>query len=232
MRKGVTGWEEGSTSPITPSPLSEGKGSLLGQVLGQGGGGGGGASGSGSGSVSGSGGCSGSGSGGSSAGGERKTPGGVAKAEVDSLAEQQRRMSLSLPQFYVPREGGRGRGRPTATDKLEQQMDNIRSFFEGGAGGRGGAGAAVDRLVAGGGRGGAEGQGFTANEFVRVTKELCGMPSFFAPMLHARILLVVGGGGGAAGAGAGAGAGGKSDDDDGEGGGGRRVTRDMFCPYV
>ena len=69
-----------------------------------------------------------------------------------------------IPQFWFPGEGGRGRGRPDASEALAQRAAEIDGLFNPHAGG-----IAVD-------------------DFVAVTKDLCAFPSFFNAPLFNRIL--------------------------------------------
>ncbi|CAM9686579.1 unnamed protein product, partial [Heterosigma akashiwo] len=70
-----------------------------------------------------------------------------------------------LPQFYFPGEGGRGRGIPNPGDTLELRMEDIKELFT---------------------PFGEEGPNM--DDFVQVTKTLCGFPSFFNAILFKKIL--------------------------------------------
>lgn len=79
-------------------------------------------------------------------------------------AAKTRQKSL-LPKFYIPGEGGRGRGRKNLGDLLEmrrKEMDEVWSGL-------------------------APGEGIGPSEFVKVTRDICGFPAFFNRPLMRRI---------------------------------------------
>ncbi|CAM9138928.1 unnamed protein product, partial [Discosporangium mesarthrocarpum] len=80
-----------------------------------------------------------------------------------------------IPRFWVKGEGGRGRGRPLPRESLEARRQEIQTVFS------------------------AQPDGLGLEEFVHVTKTLCGFPSFFNAVLFKRVLATTGsrhGGGG------------------------------------
>lgn len=120
----------------------------------------------------------------------REAPPLPSPAAKDPSGPKRMRRRADLPAFYVPREGGRGRGRPIAADALELRMRDIGAMF--------------DPQESSG--------GLRVNDFVHVTKVLCGFPSFFNVPLFERILSFRSGGGGAA---------------EGE----QRIPKELFCRF-
>ena len=80
----------------------------------------------------------------------------------------------SLPRFFTPGEGGRGRGRRAVEDHLELKRAEIESLWRG-------DGESIQDS-----RNFLE-EGLPPTEFVRVTRDLCGFPAFFNRPLMARI---------------------------------------------
>lgn len=68
-----------------------------------------------------------------------------------------------IPRFWVKGEGGRGRGRPIPRDSLEARRQQMERLFE------------------------RHPKGLGVDDFVQVTKTLCGFPSFFNAVLYKRI---------------------------------------------
>lgn len=68
-----------------------------------------------------------------------------------------------IPHFWVKGEGGRGRGRPIPRDSLEERRQEMEALFE------------------------RHPEGLGVDDFVPVTKTLCGFPSFFNAVLYKRI---------------------------------------------
>lgn len=68
-----------------------------------------------------------------------------------------------IPRFWVKGEGGRGRGRPIPRDALEARRQEMERLFE------------------------RQPKGLGVDDFVPVTKTLCGFPSFFNAVLYKRI---------------------------------------------
>lgn len=68
-----------------------------------------------------------------------------------------------IPRFWVEGEGGRGRGRPIPRDSLEARRQEMGQLFE------------------------RHPEGLGVDDFVPVTKTLCGFPSFFNAVLYKRI---------------------------------------------
>lgn len=68
-----------------------------------------------------------------------------------------------IPRFWVKGEGGRGRGRPIPCDSLEARRQEMERLFE------------------------RHPDGLGVDDFVPVTKTLCGFPSFFNAVLFKRI---------------------------------------------
>ena len=68
-----------------------------------------------------------------------------------------------LPKFYFPNEGGRGRGKPNPKDRYELVEERIKEVFK-------------DKP-----------HGIKPDEFVALTKEFCGLPSFLSTPLHCRV---------------------------------------------
>lgn len=68
-----------------------------------------------------------------------------------------------IPHFWVQGEGGRGRGRPIPRDSLEERRQEMEALFE------------------------RHPEGLGVDDFVPVTKTLCGFPSFFNAVLYKRI---------------------------------------------
>lgn len=68
-----------------------------------------------------------------------------------------------IPRFWVKGEGGRGRGRPIPRDSLEARRQEMELLFE------------------------RHPEGLGVDDFVPVTKTLCGFPSFFNAVLYKRI---------------------------------------------
>lgn len=68
-----------------------------------------------------------------------------------------------IPHFWVKGEGGRGRGRPIPLDSLEARRQEMERLFE------------------------RHPEGLGVDDFVPVTKTLCGFPSFFNAVLYKRI---------------------------------------------
>lgn len=68
-----------------------------------------------------------------------------------------------VPRFWVQGEGGRGRGRPIPCDSLEARRQEMEQLFE------------------------RHPDGLGVDDFVPVTKTLCGFPSFFNAVLYKRI---------------------------------------------
>lgn len=68
-----------------------------------------------------------------------------------------------IPHFWVRGEGGRGRGRPIPRDSLEARRQEMERLFE------------------------RHPEGLGVDDFVPVTKTLCGFPSFFNAVLYKRI---------------------------------------------
>lgn len=68
-----------------------------------------------------------------------------------------------IPRFWVKGEGGRGRGRPIPRDSLEERRQEMERLFE------------------------RHPEGLGVDDFVPVTKTLCGFPSFFNAVLYKRI---------------------------------------------
>lgn len=68
-----------------------------------------------------------------------------------------------IPHFWVKGEGGRGRGRPIPRDSLEARRQEMERLFE------------------------RQPEGLGVDDFVPVTKTLCGFPSFFNAVLYKRI---------------------------------------------
>lgn len=78
--------------------------------------------------------------------------------------EGREKMSRGLiPRFWVEGEGGRGRGCPIPRDSLEARREEMERLFE------------------------RHPEGLGVNDFVPVTKTLCGFPSFFNAVLFKRI---------------------------------------------
>lgn len=75
----------------------------------------------------------------------------------------------AIPPFYVPGEGGRGRGRPIPGSKFEQRKEDIAALFK------------------------EHPRGIASEDFVMVTKALCSFPSYFNSVLFRRILELFGG---------------------------------------
>ena len=71
--------------------------------------------------------------------------------------------SINLPKFWIPNEGGRGRGRRLLRDTLEHRENEITTLFE------------------------EYPKGMSHENFVAVTKDLCNLPSFFSTPLHIRV---------------------------------------------
>jgi serine/threonine-protein phosphatase 2A regulatory subunit B'' len=80
-----------------------------------------------------------------------------------STPSPQRTQKLVIPPFYVPGEGGRGRGRPLEGGNFEFRRAEIMAIF------------------------GQHPEGVSVDDFVPVTKTLCGFPSFFNAVLFRRI---------------------------------------------
>ena len=80
----------------------------------------------------------------------------------------------SLPRFFTPGEGGRGRGQRAVEDHLELKRAEIESLWRG-------DGESIQDS-----RNFLE-EGLPPTEFVRVTRDLCGFPAFFNRPLMARI---------------------------------------------
>ena len=80
----------------------------------------------------------------------------------------------SLPRFFTPGEGGRGRGRRAVEDHLELKRAEIESLWRGD-----GESIQDSRQCLE--------EGLPPTEFVRVTRDLCGFPAFFNRPLMARI---------------------------------------------
>ena len=72
-----------------------------------------------------------------------------------------------IPPFYIPNEGGRGRGRRIAADRLETRKGAITELF------------GKNALT-----------GIKSDDFVTLTKEFCGLPSFLSTPLHIRVQLL------------------------------------------
>lgn len=68
-----------------------------------------------------------------------------------------------IPRFWVKGEGGRGRGRPIPCDSFEARRQEMERLFE------------------------RHPEGLSVDDFVPVTKTLCGFPSFFNAVLYKRI---------------------------------------------
>lgn len=68
-----------------------------------------------------------------------------------------------IPHFWVRGEGGRGRGRPIPRDSLEARRQEMERLFE------------------------RHPEGLGVDDFVPVTKTLCGFPSFFNAVLYKRL---------------------------------------------
>eukprot|EP00752_Nemacystus_decipiens_P007739 g6918.t1 len=68
-----------------------------------------------------------------------------------------------IPHFWIKGEGGRGRGRPIPRDSLEERRQEMEALFE------------------------RHPDGLGVDDFVPVTKTLCGFPSFFNAVLYKRI---------------------------------------------
>ncbi|CAM9244554.1 unnamed protein product, partial [Choristocarpus tenellus] len=73
-----------------------------------------------------------------------------------------------IPRFWVEGESGRGRGRPLPRESLEARRGEIQDVFAG------------------------QPEGLGVEDFVTVTKTLCGFPSFFNAVLFRRIIDTVG----------------------------------------
>jgi serine/threonine-protein phosphatase 2A regulatory subunit B'' len=76
----------------------------------------------------------------------------------------------AIPAFYVPNEGGRGRGRRVPGDRFAEREEALKAAF------------ADPAAVAAGGVG--------PDDFVTLTKEYCGLPSFLSLPLHNRVRLL------------------------------------------
>ncbi|KAG5177457.1 hypothetical protein JKP88DRAFT_269157 [Tribonema minus] len=108
-----------------------------------------------------------------------------------------------VPPFYFPGEGGRGRGRALESGAFDNRREDVLEVFN------------------------RHPRGISVDDFVPVTKTLCGFPSFFNAVLFRRIVAAFGDGGGGGGGGAAA-----EDMSLGSGGGdGARITLAQFTAF-
>ncbi|CAM9584183.1 unnamed protein product [Chrysoparadoxa australica] len=87
--------------------------------------------------------------------------------DEDEVARKSMRRT-DIPEFYIPGEGGRGRGKRIIGDSLENRRDQIAAMFA------------------------QHGGSLGVEDFVPVTKTLCAFPSFFNAVLFQRILNMAG----------------------------------------
>eukprot|EP00594_Rhizosolenia_setigera_P014036 CAMPEP_0178962478 /NCGR_PEP_ID=MMETSP0789-20121207/14388_1 /TAXON_ID=3005 /ORGANISM="Rhizosolenia setigera, Strain CCMP 1694" /LENGTH=586 /DNA_ID=CAMNT_0020646635 /DNA_START=287 /DNA_END=2047 /DNA_ORIENTATION=+ len=92
--------------------------------------------------------------------------------------------STVIPPFYTPNEGGRGRGKILTDQKWNHISDKVIPIFQE-------FGSSVPAAPTLDGQG-QQGQGteLSIDHFVKITKEICGFPSFFNGPLYRRILFL------------------------------------------
>jgi serine/threonine-protein phosphatase 2A regulatory subunit B'' len=122
----------------------------------------------------------------------------VQQSSPRAAAKTSPKATEKIPRFWVPGQGGRGRGRKVNEDCLENRETDIREMFKENA------------------------SGILVDDFVAVTKDLCGFPSFFNAPLFQRIHQQFGDG-------SSAGADSKEGAVDGKAGG--RVTVEQFMRF-
>ena len=92
---------------------------------------------------------------------EQKTP--TANIKTTTTTTTSNNKYDALPKFYFPNEGGRGRGKPILNDRFELMEKRIQVVFK-------------DKP-----------NGIKPDDFVSLTKEFCGLPSFLSTPLHTRV---------------------------------------------